>query len=184
MWPVSAAAAAGLAAAPLFILGSAMAAECDVPAGKSGADYTFTAAYAASPPAVDEVAFTLETENLMALTYGGDFMRYVPKPSATAGVCVANMAAPGNDGVTGRWVDKWEGSPDFKTWTFHIRPGIKGWAGNEMTSADVVWTWQRAFEMKAVRYFFAKAMFLEKPEDIEVIDTVHRCGSISRSRRR
>jgi len=148
----------------------AMAAECDVPSGKSDADYTFTAAYAASPPAVDEVAFTLETENLMALTYGGDFMRYVSKPSGTPGVCVADMAAPGNEGVTGRWVDKWEGTPDFKTWTFHIRLGIKSWAGNEMTSADIIWTWQRAFEMKAVRYFFAKAMFLEKPEDIEVVD--------------
>jgi len=39
-----------------------------------------------------------------------------------------------------------------------------------MTSADITWTWQRAFEMKAVRYFFAKAMFLDKPDDIEVID--------------
>ena len=141
-----------------------------VPADKSTADYTFTAAYAASPPAVDEVAFTLETENLMALTYGGDFMQYKPKASPDPEVCVADMAAPGNEGVIGRWVDKWEGSADFKTWTFQIRPGIKSWAGNEMTSADIVWTWQRAFEMKAVRYFFAKAMFLDKPEDIEVID--------------
>jgi hypothetical protein len=28
-----------------------------------------------------------------------------------------------------------------------------------MTSADIKWSWERAFEMKAVRYFFAKAMF-------------------------
>ena len=80
------------------------------------------------------------------------------------------MIAPGNEGVIGRWVDKWEGSPDYKTWTFHIRPGIRSWAGNEMTTADIVWTWQRGFEMKAVRSFFASAMFLEKPEDIEMID--------------
>ena len=37
-------------------------------------------------------------------------------------------------------------------------------------TADVVWTWQRAFEMKSVRYFFAQVMFLAKPGDIEVID--------------
>ncbi len=141
-----------------------------VPADKSAADYTFTAAYAASPPAVDEIAYTMETENLLALTYGGDFMQYKPKPSDTAGVCVADMAAPGNEGVIGRWVDKWEGSPDYKTWTFHIRPGVKSWAGNEMKAADIIWTWQRAFEMKSVRFFFASAMFLEKPDDIEVID--------------
>jgi peptide/nickel transport system substrate-binding protein len=153
----------GLAAALAAVEGA-------VPEDKSKADYTFTAAYAASPPAVDEIAFTLEVENLMALTYGGDFMQYHPVPGATPGVLVANMAAPGNEGVIGRWVDKWEGSPDFKTWTFHIRPGVKSWAGNEMTSADIKWTWERAFEMKAVRYFFAKAMFLAKPDDIEVID--------------
>ena len=32
-------------------------------------DLTLVAAYAASPPAVDEIAFTMETENLMALTH-------------------------------------------------------------------------------------------------------------------
>jgi peptide/nickel transport system substrate-binding protein len=154
----------------LASLNRAMAAAGDVPADQSDAGYTFTAAYAASPPAVDEVAFTMETENLMALCYGGDFMQYRPKESETPGVFVADMAAPGNEGVIGRWVDSWEGSDDFKTWTFHIRPGIKSWAGNEMTAEDIVWTWQRAFEMKAVRYFFAKAMFLDKPEDIEVVD--------------
>lgn len=163
-------AAGGAALTPFLAAFNRALAACEVPEAKSAAAYTFTAAYSASPPAVDEVAFTMETENLMALTYGGDFMCYVSKPSATPGVCVADMAAPGNAGVTGRWVDKWEGSPDFKTWTFHIRPGIKSWAGNEMTSADIVWTWQRAFEMKAVRFFFAKAMFLDKPDDVTVID--------------
>jgi peptide/nickel transport system substrate-binding protein len=38
-----------------------------------------------------------------------------------------------------------------------------------MTADDIIWTWQRAFEMRAVRYFFGKAMFLDKPEDIEVL---------------
>jgi peptide/nickel transport system substrate-binding protein len=154
----------------LASLNRASAAMCGpVPADKSKADYTFTAAYAASPPAVDEIAFTMEVENLMALTYGGDFMQYNPVAGQSPNVCVADMAAAGNTGVIGRWVDKWEGSPDFKTWTFDIRPGIKSWAGNEMTSADIKWTWERAFEMKAVRYFFAKVMFLDKPDDIEVI---------------
>lgn len=155
----------------LAALNQAMAnATCDaIPSDKATADYTFTAAYAASPPAVDEIAFTLETENMMALTYGGDFMRYRPVPGQSPDVCVANMAAPGNEGVAGRWVERWEGSDDYKTWTFHIRPGIRSPVGNEMTSDDIIWTWQRAFEMKAVRYFFGKAMFLDKPDDIEVL---------------
>ena len=40
-------------------------------------------------------------------------------------VCVADMAAAGNQGVVGRWVDRWEGSEDYKTWTFKLRPGVK-----------------------------------------------------------
>lgn len=163
----------GAALNPFFAALNAAAASATcgtVPAAKSAADYTFIAAYAASPPAVDEVAFTLEVENIMALTYAGDFMQYKPVQGPMPTVCVSDMAAPGNDSVIGRWVDRWEGSADFKTWTFHIRPGIKSWAGNEMTSADIKWTWERAFEMKAVRFFFAKAMFLDKPSDIEVLD--------------
>ena len=107
---------------------------------------------------------------MLALTYAGDLMQVQACPAGSEGVYAADMAAPGNSGVIGRWVDKWEGSEDFKTWTFRLRPGIKSWAGNEMTSDDIVWTWQRGFEMKAVRYFFASAMFLARPEDIEVID--------------
>jgi len=113
----------------------------------------------------------MEVENILALTYGGDFMQYKSVSSGDSGVCVADMSAPGNDGVVGRWVDRWESTPDFKTWTFHIRPGVKSWAGNEMTASDVIWTWQRAFEMKAVRYFFANTMFLKSPAGVEVIDT-------------
>ena len=98
--------------------GAAAADGCEtVPADKSAMDYTFTAAYAASPPAIDEVAFTMEVENLMALTYGGDFMQYKPVSGQSPGVCVADMGAPGNtqtiigatsayrQGITGAGVD-------------------------------------------------------------------------------
>ena len=165
----------GVALTPfLAALSKASAAAGDscltIPADKSAANYTFTAAYAASPPAVDEIAFTMETENVLALTYGGDFMQYKPVSSGTPGICVADMAAAGNEGVIGRWVDKWESSPDYETWTFHIKPGAKSWAGNEMTSADITWTWQRAAEMKSARFFFMNAMFLGSPDDVEAVD--------------
>jgi peptide/nickel transport system substrate-binding protein len=162
-------------AGAVFALGvpvaSAQTQDClNIPADKSQQGYTLTAAYAASPPALDEIAFTMEVENLMALTYGGDLMQYKPVWNQEYKVCVADMAAPGNEGAIGRWAESWESTPDFKTWTFKLKPGIKSWAGNEMTSADIKWSWERAFEMKAVRYFFAKAMFLAKPADVEAVD--------------
>ncbi|HXJ78817.1 MAG TPA: hypothetical protein VMS64_09070, partial [Candidatus Methylomirabilis sp.] len=56
---------------------TAQAPDCLAPPPRNQ-DLTLVAAYAASPPAVDEIAFTMEVENLMALTYGGDLMQYKP----------------------------------------------------------------------------------------------------------
>ena len=141
-----------------------------IPSEAMKQDLNISCAYAASPPALDEVAFTMETENLMALCYGGDLMQDKMVWSEKFGVCVANLAVPGNEGITGRWVEKWESSPDGKTWTFHLRNGIMSWAGNEMTAEDIRWTWERAFHMKSLRFFFATAMFLKSPDDVKVVD--------------
>ena len=81
-------------------------------------DLTVVAAYAASPPAVDEVAFTMETENLMALTYGGDLMQYKPIWYPDYKVCGAGVSLSGDAAVMGRWAQSWKASADGTTWTF------------------------------------------------------------------
>lgn len=133
-------------------------------------DLTIACAYAASPPALDEVAFTMEVENLLALTYGGDLVQDRTVYDSEFDVCVADLAAPGDEGYIGRWAERWDKSEDGKTWTFYLRKGIKSWAGNEMTAEDIRWTWERGFHMKGVKYFMSTALFLEKPEDVEVVD--------------
>ncbi len=40
--------------------------------------------------------------------------------------------------------EKWETSADGKTWTFHIRQGVKWSDGVDLTAKDVVYTFQRA----------------------------------------
>src|ERR1700722_20942749 len=37
----------------------------------------------------------------------------------------------------------WEASEDLKTWTFHLRPGVKFHDGKPFDSADVVFTYKR-----------------------------------------
>jgi peptide/nickel transport system substrate-binding protein len=39
---------------------------------------------------------------------------------------------------------RWENSPDFKRWTFHLRKGVKFHNGDELTSEDVKFSLQRA----------------------------------------
>jgi ABC-type transport system substrate-binding protein len=49
--------------------------------------------------------------------------------------------ASGN--VTGRLAERWTASPDARTYTFHLKHGVKFHSGNELTADDVVYTTQR-----------------------------------------
>jgi len=133
-------------------------------------DLTVVAAYAASPPAVDEVAFTMETENVMALTYGGDLMQYKPMWYPDYKVCGAGVSLPGDEAVMGRWAQSWKASADGTTWTFVLKKGIKSAAGNEMTCEDQRWSWERGFEMKGVKVFFAQVIGLKSAQDVTCPD--------------
>lgn len=37
----------------------------------------------------------------------------------------------------------WESTPDLKSWTFHLRPGVKWHDGKPFTAADVVFSYKR-----------------------------------------
>ncbi len=39
--------------------------------------------------------------------------------------------------------EKWEVSPDGRTWTFHLRPGVKFHDGTPLDAAAVVWNFER-----------------------------------------
>ena len=42
--------------------------------------------------------------------------------------------------------ERWEISPDGRTYTFHLRPGLAFSTGEPITAADVVWSWNRAVD--------------------------------------
>ena len=101
---------------PVPALAQGAAEDCLAPPPKNQ-DLTLVAAYAASPPAVDEVAFTMETENLMALTYGGDLVQYKPIWYPDHKVCGAGVSLPGDQAVMGRWAESWSSASDGTAWT-------------------------------------------------------------------
>ena len=44
--------------------------------------------------------------------------------------------------------EKWEISPDHKTYTFYLRPNLKFSDGSPLTAADVVYSYQRIADPK------------------------------------
>jgi peptide/nickel transport system substrate-binding protein len=47
----------------------------------------------------------------------------------------------------------YEVSDDGKTYTFHLREGVKSYVGNELTAKDVIWSWDRVFSLKTQGLF-------------------------------
>jgi peptide/nickel transport system substrate-binding protein len=64
----------------------------------------------------------------------------------------------------------WEVSPDAKTFTFHLRPGVKfHTSGNALTSADVKWSWERAIGLKGnPSFLFDGIASIETPDPLTV----------------
>lgn len=52
---------------------------------------------------------------------------------------------------TGQLAASWSTSPDGKTWTYKLRPGMKWSDGQPITSADVVWTFTAAMKNSALQ---------------------------------
>jgi peptide/nickel transport system substrate-binding protein len=64
----------------------------------------------------------------------------------------------------------WDVSPDAKTFTFHLRPGVKfQTSGNPLTSADVKWSWDRAIGIKGnPSFLFDGITSVETPDPLTV----------------
>jgi peptide/nickel transport system substrate-binding protein len=60
--------------------------------------------------------------------------------------------------VRGRLAERFEPNADATRWTMTLRKGVLSHAGNELTSDDVVWSYQRSFALRAIGYWRASIM--------------------------
>ncbi len=51
--------------------------------------------------------------------------------------------------ITGALAEKYEVADDFKSITFHLRPGVVSGAGNTLTADDVMWSFERGWNLKS-----------------------------------
>lgn len=63
----------------------------------------------------------------------------------------------------------WEHSPDYKTWTFHLRPDAKWSNGDPVTAEDFVYGWQRLADPKTASPYSSYLDFLKLENADDVI---------------
>lgn len=115
------------------------------------------AACSAPTPLRDPSALVFLTEDVPAgLDYDGPAAAIATSQTGIVNLMeplIAYAAAGKNeDGVRlpdatrfeGRLAERWSYSPANRTWTFHLRRGVRGCTGNELTADDVVYTFARA----------------------------------------
>ena len=68
--------------------------------------------------------------------------------------------------VEGHLAESWEISEDGKRWVFTLRQGIKSPHGNELTAADVAWSWNKSFAQKRTGSFIARVSNVSAVEEV------------------
>lgn len=90
---------------------------------------------------------------------------------------------PDTGDFVGALAETWEHSDDYMTWTFHLRKGVKfASSGKEMTSADVIATFDRLLDKENPGRYYQNVEFLDTvtaPDDYTVQMTLgHAYGPV------
>jgi len=81
---------------------------------------------------------------------------------------VEYMVMTGVDNVTRPMLaDKWEASPDLKTWTFTLRKGVMWHNGDELTSDHIKWNFERWCDPKVASSNIGLSTFASMTEDVD-----------------
>lgn len=75
---------------------------------------------------------------------------------------------PNNLALRGRLAEQWDVSPDGRKATFKLREGVISNWGNQFTSKDVKWTWDRKFNLKGQGLFQTAVLGLKSPDQVKV----------------
>jgi peptide/nickel transport system substrate-binding protein len=69
-----------------------------------------------------------------------------------------------------RLAEKWTVAPDGKKITFFLRKGVKSQYGNEFTSQDVKWSWDRCFALNTAGTWMMKSSSVPNADAIKIVE--------------
>jgi len=122
---------------------------------------TMVIAATRTPGGFDGDALKPNTQNVVVQTYEG-LTKYGYKKDPTTG----RLEVDASD-IQPHLAESWTVSQDGKTWTFKLRQGVKSPFGNELTSADVVWGWEKSINQKRTGAFIARVSSVSKVEPVD-----------------
>jgi peptide/nickel transport system substrate-binding protein len=146
-----------------------------IPAACAQAGSTMVIAAPATPQSLDcEFDVSLGTFEAVPALYDGliEFEKIPDSgvPTALREDISFQADKPGGVNMKGKLAESWEIDPNGKWARFKLREGVKSNWGNELTAADVKWTWDRKFGLGALGAFYTAAVGLKRPEDVKVED--------------
>jgi peptide/nickel transport system substrate-binding protein len=129
-------------------------------------------AAATTPPSLDwELVFGKEVyDHVFNLNDRLTRWKQVPAPDEPGGFDLAWQAEDLEEITEPRMAEGWEITNGGRTYTFSLRRGWPSHAGNELTAADVKWTFDRSFAVNGITRFYNTLATIERPEDVKVLD--------------
>ncbi|HEX3336313.1 MAG TPA: ABC transporter substrate-binding protein [Jatrophihabitans sp.] len=129
-------------------------------------------AAATTPPSLDwELVFGKEVyDHIFNLNDRLTRWKEIPAPGEPGGFDLAWQANNFNEITEPRMAEGWEVTNGGKTYTFSLRKGWPSHAGNEFTSADVKWAYDRSFALHGITSFYNSLATIERPDDVTALD--------------
>ena len=120
-----------------------------------------------TPPKIDPPTINQIVEHeLVANVY--DRLFEFKSSKRPDGTFVQTLQATGEGLVEPALAESWEVSSDRRTYTIRLRKGAKSAFGNELTSEDIKWSWQRRFDLK--QDFFLRIINFPSMNGFTVVD--------------
>lgn len=129
------------------------------------ADRTLIVAASGTPGSLDGDIFTANMQATVTNVYD-QLVTYGYKDSSFEFANGAREIVP--DQVQGKLAESWTVAPDGLSVDFKLREGVLSYFGNELTSADVVWSWDKSAAQGRTGAFIGR---VSNVASVEAIDT-------------
>lgn len=143
----------------LILVAVVVLAACSTPATESPTEATeVPAAESEEPSAEEEILVVGKTHELTTLDPARAYTPFSGMVHRALYDTLVTFSAGDISKIEPSLAESWDISPDGTEYTFALRQGVPFESGNEMTAADVKWSWERVMGIKGNPYHLFEAI--------------------------